>query len=134
MFKAIFFDLDETIVDAVAPHIEAEKRVFASFGIDYEEIEKRTRHHDFIGMRIIDVLEIERNAMQISEKELPLSELSSRRQKIFLDLVKKESKLFEGAEEALKLAKAEGEIVAIVSSGTRKYIQLVIDIFALGEY
>src|SRR5216683_2168514 len=89
MFKAIFFDLDETIVNAIAPHIKAGKKVFEAFGIDYDEIEKRTRQHDFIGMRVIDTLEIERDAMYISEKQLPLSELASQRQKIFLDLVKK---------------------------------------------
>ena len=134
MFKAIFFDLDDTIVNSLGPHIKAQRKIFELYGIDYDEIERRTRHHDFFGMRVIDILEIERDLMDISEEKLSLSELAAKRQEIFLELVKKEAKLFEGAEEAIKFAKKQGKIVAIVSSGTKKYIQLVMDIFKLEKY
>jgi len=39
MFKAVFFDLDETLIEALYSHSEANKRVFKKFNIDYRKDE-----------------------------------------------------------------------------------------------
>lgn len=39
-----------------------------------------------------------------------------------------------GAIDAVKLSKQKGRIVAIISSGTRKYINLALEIFDLKQY
>lgn len=134
MFKAIFFDLDETLVRAMDQHEKANEKVFLHFGIAYTEVEKRTKHHDFLGRRLQDILQIMRDAMEISEEQLPLSALTSKRQEFFLNFVQQEASLLPGAKEAVRYAKEKGKIVAITSSGTKKYINLAMDKFGFREY
>lgn len=49
MFKAVFFDLDETLLNAAQCHDRADEEVFAYFGLDIAEAERKTAHHDFFG-------------------------------------------------------------------------------------
>ena len=42
MLKGVFFDLDETLIDADGCHREASHRAFAEFGMDWDEAFRRT--------------------------------------------------------------------------------------------
>lgn len=127
--KAIFFDLDETLVNASQCHEDSLERMFGARGLNYAEILKRTEHIDFIGTRLIDVIKTMRDAVGVSEQELPASILNEERQQIFLDLVARQAGVLPGATEALEYAKTTVGQVAIASSGTRKYIQQCINQF-----
>lgn len=122
MFKAVFFDLDETLVEAMQCHIEANKLVFEKFNIDYKEIENRTKSIDFLGMRMVDILKKMIDVMGINEKQLAIRKLTTQREKIFLKLVKEKAKLLPGAKEALTYVKNKRKVLGVSSSGTRKYI------------
>src|SRR5436309_8499488 len=98
MIKAVFFDLDETLIDAMNCHLEANAKAFAQYGIDYKEVERRTETHDFLGKRMNEILKIMRDAMTISEQEIPLQSLMRSREDFFLELVKQKAALLSGAE------------------------------------
>ena len=134
MIKAIFFDLDETLIAVMEQHREANKKAFADFGIDFRDIQKKTKEEEFLGRRLNDILQIMLNVMEIPEEKIPLKTLLSKRQEYFLELVKKNGVPLPGAKEAIITAKEKNKKVAIVSSGTRKYINLVIDLFQLSKY
>lgn len=134
MIKAIFFDLDETLIAVMEQHREANRKAFAEFGVDFGDIQKKTKEHEFLGKRLSDILRIMLSVMKIPEEKIPLKNLLAKRQKYFLELVKKNGTPLPGAKEAIITAKEKNKKVAIVSSGTRKYINLVIDLFQLSKY
>src|SRR5476651_2654866 len=114
MFKAIFFDLDETLIAVMNEHKEANRKVFASYGIDFSIVEAQTKGHDFLGKRVKEVLETMRNTIGETESSLPLNLLVEKRQDFFLELVQLNGTPLPGAKQAIKKAKAHGMIVAIV--------------------
>lgn len=134
MFKAVFFDLDETLIEAIYCHSEANKRVFKKFNIDYEEMKNKTKSIDFLGMRIVDILKKRRDVMGVKEEQLPIRKLAAEREKIFLNLVKKKATLLPGAKEALTYVKSKNKVLGVSSSGTRKYITIVLKKFNLLKF
>lgn len=131
MIKAVFFDLDDTLVDSLNLHLKANRLAFEKFGYNYDLIQEKTKHIDFMGRRVSDILKIKRDAFGISEKELPAKKLIETRENFFIELVKKETAVFPGAIDILKVLKDKNIITAIVSSGSKKYINLVLDKFKL---
>jgi HAD superfamily hydrolase (TIGR01509 family) len=129
MINAVFFDLDETLVDAEQAHAKATIQAFAYFGYDYLDIRKKSPDHISRGMRVKDNLKARRDGAGISEVEIPIEKLIEVREKFFLELVKKEAFLLKGAQEILRLMKDKNIQVAIVSSGTKDYLSLILDIF-----
>lgn len=134
MIKAVFFDLDETLIDAHECHGESNIEAFKLFGLDYGEVKEKSRHVDTVGTRVVDFLKLRLRGAQISEEQVPLGELVEKREKIFLELVSRKAKLLPGAREALRSCKQAGLIVAIISSGTRRYIRHALSQFKLDRY
>jgi HAD superfamily hydrolase (TIGR01509 family) len=134
MIKAVFLDLDETLVDSIIPHFKADRLAFEKLGYNYDLIEEKVRNMDFIGTRVSDFLIIKRNYSKITEKELPAKKLIELRENIFLELVKNETTIYPGAINLLKKLKELNKVVAIVSSGSKKYINVVLDKFSLNSY
>lgn len=131
--KAVFFDLDETLVNASQCHEDSLGQLFEARGISYDDILKKTEHIDFVGTRLVDVIKIMRDAVGVSEQQMPVAVLNEEREKIFLNLVARQAVLLPGATEALKYAKDYVGVVVIVSSGTRKYIQQCMEQFTWKE-
>ncbi|MBU0619247.1 HAD family phosphatase [Patescibacteria group bacterium] len=134
MIKAVFFDLDETLIDASLCHSEASRMAFKKFDINYDEAKEKTQNCDFCGMRIIDIIAARLKALKIPEQQAPLKKIAAERERIFLKLVTQKAKLLPGARQALVKAKVGTETVAVVSSGTRKYIKLALKQFKLEKY
>lgn len=131
MIKAVFFDLDETLIKAMDCHLEANDLVFKKFTLDYAEIEKRTKSIDFLGMRMVDILKAMRDSMNVTESQLPIKTLTTEREKIFLKLIQNKAQLLPGAKDALEYVKSKGKILDVSSSGTRKYIKTALNKFNL---
>jgi HAD superfamily hydrolase (TIGR01509 family) len=134
MIKAVFLDLDETLVDSIIPHLKADRLVFEKFGYDYDLIEEKVKGIDFMGTRVSDVLITKRNNSDITENELSASKLIEARENIFLGLVKNETTVYPGVISLLKILKKLNKTVAIVSSGSKKYINMVLNKFCLNSY
>lgn len=134
MIKAVFFDLDDTLVDAMSCHEAANRKAFLHFKMDYDEAEKRTQIHDFMGTIIKDILRIMRDSIGVSEETVPLQILSEVRETYFLEEFEKSGALMPGAESSVKTADTLVQIVGIVSSGTTAYIQTAVKKFSLNSY
>jgi HAD superfamily hydrolase (TIGR01509 family) len=134
MFKAIFFDVDETLVDAAKCHRQANALVFEQYGIDFQMVKDAVKGVDFIGMKVDVFMQKMKEAVGLDEKEAPLVEFLKLRKEMFLSLVEKEASLMPGAKEALVKAKELGMRVALVSSGEKDYLELLIKKFSLLDY
>ncbi len=130
MIKAIIYDLDDLMVNSYPLHIEASDKVFQKYGVDQKKIPKHIRA-SFIGMRVSDVL---KKLVDYFRLDVNLENLRERRSAIFLDLVRKRLKVMPGLFESLKLFKTGGFKIALASSGSKKYITLVLEKFKIADY
>ena len=131
MIKAAFFDLDETLINAENAHNRATEKAFSYFGYDYSEVRKKSPNHISQGKRAYDNLKARRDGAGITEEKIPIVQLQEVREGYFLSFMKDEVALLEGVHEILDIMKQKNIITAIVSSGTKKYVELVLDIFKL---
>lgn len=129
--KAAFFDLDLTLIDAEHAHKIATEKAFAYFGYDYEKIKAYSPNHISLGKRVEDNLRARYDAAQITEDQIPFARLLEQRRTFFLAAVMQEAVLMPGAIFALEESKKHGCITAIVSSGDKKYLDVVIHKFNL---
>jgi HAD superfamily hydrolase (TIGR01509 family) len=132
MFKAFFFDLDETLVDSLPIHQKAFRQAFEHLGYDYDEIDHKNKHHDFMGLRIREIAQIMKENAEIPETKLPLETFLRTFDRILLAAIATDLRPLPGAGEALSRAKQQS-IVAIVSSGIPEYIQTVLTKFNWGD-
>jgi len=131
MLGGVFFDLDETLVDADGCHREASRRAFAAFGMDWDEALARTG--PFFGRRMREILEARRNALGVDESAAPLEELLQLRQKNYVELFPSGVCLLPGAPEALASVRDHGAVTAIVSSSARVTIALTVEHYGLSR-
>lgn len=131
MIKAVFYDLDETLVDAGGCHREASLKAFKKFGLDYMKIRAIAKKKKFVslGRTIGDVVTAFLEFAGDDAKDVRLEDLYNYRQKLFLKLVDKRATLLPGADSAVKESSRSCEINAIVSSGMRDFINLCIEKF-----
>lgn len=137
MIKAIFFDLDDTLIDAMECHLKANRLTFESLGVNYEQLRARTkRKYDFLGMRMSYIMKIYRDESGFTESQVPLEKLINDREEHFLAEVENSAILLPGVKQTLESVKHNPQIkvLAVVSSGTEKYIKTAIDKFKLNEY
>lgn len=134
MLKVISWDVDETLVDAQDAHKNANRAAFNQFGFDYEKVKQKTQHIDTIGITIDDFLKLRRDGAGISEVQLPIKMLISTREQHFLQFVKQTATLYPGAKEALQLSHSSGIVNAVVSSGSKAYIELLLEMFKLKPF
>jgi len=134
MIKAIFFDLDDTLVDSLSLHLKANQLAFEKYGYNYDLIQDKTKNIDFMGRRVSDILIIKRDESGITENELPIKRLVEARKNYFLELVRKETVTLPGVMNLLEKLKEHDTIMAIVSSGTKKYIDICINKFNFNKY
>jgi len=130
MIKAIIYDLDDLMVNSIGLHKEANKKVFKNYNVDFNKLPKEL-YYKFVGMRVVDILEIFIKEFNL---KINLKDLEDKREKIFLELVENELEEMPGLVESLELFKTNNLKIAIASSGTRKYINLVLKKFDLENY
>jgi HAD superfamily hydrolase (TIGR01509 family) len=127
MPKAVIYDLDDLMVNSYPLHAEAWKILLLRYGFTGNRIVESGH----IGMRVKDV------AAEIA-KELKLSidpeALYKQHEEIFLQLVHDGLDMMPGLVESLDLFKKNGYRIAIASSGSRRYIDAVLQRFRLADY
>ena len=131
MLSGVFFDLDETLIDADGCHREASRRAFAAFGMDWDEALSRTG--PFFGRRMREILEARRNALGVDELAAPVEELLVLRAEHYVNLFPAGVCLLPGAPEALASVRDHGGVAAIVSSSARATIALTVEHYGLSR-
>src|SRR5213083_1737193 len=129
MLKGVFFDLDETLIDADGCHREASRRAFAAFRMDWDEAFRRTG--PFFGRRMREILEARRNALGVSEGAAPVEELVVLREEQYVNLFPAGVCLLPGAREAMASVRDHGAVAAIVSSSGRATVELTLEHYEL---
>lgn len=129
--RAVFFDLDETLVDAGPCFHEANRRAFAAFQMDYDEAFRRTG--SFYGFRVIEILARRRDAMGLTEADAPAATLFAMREDLYIQLLPGMIELLPGAREAVTAVHEAGLTSAVVSSASRRCIAAVLEHFELRQ-
>ena len=131
MLSGVFFDLDETLIDADGCHREASRRAFAAFGMDWDEALSRTG--PFFGRRMREILEARRDALGVDESTAPVDALLALRWEHYVDLFQAGVCLLPGASEAVASVRDHGAMAAIVSSSARATIALTMEHYGLSR-
>ena len=134
MIKAVFFDLDETLVDSMRASRESNLAAFKEFGYDYNEIKAKTSRLSSMGKKVSEALKIRLEGAGITEEQIPLQKLLEVRKKYFFQFAKEYARLYPGVIRVLEELKKRKIIIAIVSSSTNAYIALSMDKFQLHPY
>jgi beta-phosphoglucomutase-like phosphatase (HAD superfamily) len=125
MPSAVFFDLDETLIDADGCHREASRRAFAAFGMDWDAA--LTRTGPFFGRRMREILEARRDALGVDESTAPVDALLALRWEHYVDLFPAGVGLLPGASEAVASVSDHAAVAAIVASSARATIALTME-------
>lgn len=130
MIRAVIFDLDDTIVDSESLHKKAWESVLKGYGHSIDEIPQKMRESQ-MGKRVIDnvfetvlFLGIVENPKIVYKKRLDL----------FLKLVNEKLIVKPGLIPLLTSLKKNKYILAVASSGSKMYVNLVLKKFNLGKY
>jgi len=130
MIKAVIYDMDDLMVNSYALHIEASDRVFQRHGVDQKKVPEHIRA-GLVGMRVSDILKYLVDYLKL---DVNLENLQEKRSAIFLDLVNKNLKTMPDLLQSLKLFKKNKFKIALASSGTKKYINVVLAKFKIADY
>ena len=121
MIKSVIFDMDDLMINSYPTHILAHNEMLKRYGHNIYEIPEKMRN-EAIGKRIIDNITLVREYFKI---EKSVEELFYERQKIFFELVNKIEPM-PGLFKLINMLEKERLDLAIGSSGTKDYIELVL--------
>lgn len=131
MLKAVFFDLDETLIDGNPCHLEAGVRAFSEWNMDYAAARKLTG--SFSGIRMSEILAVRRDALGLNEQDVPIDALMAARVHHYLHLIPSHVQLMPSARAAMEAAKGFGAVLLVVSSEVTLCIQAVLRQFDLED-
>lgn len=129
MLKAVFFDLDETLIDGTPCHLEAGVRAFNQWDMDYATARNLTG--SFPGRRMSEIMAVRRDALGLNEDDVPIDALMAARVHHYLDLIPTHVQLMPGARVAMEAATGLGAVLVVVSSEVTVCIQAVLRQFDL---
>ncbi len=129
IIKAVIYDLDDLMVNSVELHFRAFDEVLKEYNHSLTEMPISMQSR-FVGMRIIDITE---QVIDYFDLDTDLNSFYKKRTEIFLSLVK-DVQVMSGLLESLKLFKSSGLKLAIASSGTMNYIDIIVDKFKIRSY
>lgn len=130
MIKAVIYDLDDLMVKSDHLHFKAWDTILKEFNSSLNNLPKGYLAK-FIGRRVVDT------AVELV-KDLKLNttidSFFKRRNEIFMRLVKNELESMPGFLYSLKLLKGNGYKIAIATSATKEYMDLVLKKFRIKKY
>ena len=130
MIKAVIYDLDDLMVNSYEIHVRATNLVLKQQGVDADKIPEEVSRR-FVGMRISDIL---KTIILHLNLNVNYEKFYEERNRIFLNLVKNELKSMPGLNESLSYCRQRKFKIALASSGTTKYIEVVLDRFKIKDY
>ena len=130
MIKAVIYDLDDLMVNSHGLHVEASEKVFQKFGVSQEKLPENIKA-GFIGMRVSEIL---KELIKIYKLKINYQKVYKEREKVFLDLVMEKLEPMPGLFQSLEIISKSGYKIAIASSGTKRYINLVLSKFKIANF
>src|SRR3989344_6371115 len=130
MLKAVIYDLDDLMVNSHLLHFKAWELLLKKYNYSYRDLPKEY-HAKFIGARVIDIAKVIKKTLKI---KIDLKVLYKERMEIFIKLVKERLEAMPGLLYSLKLIRTNNFKIAVASSGTKEYINIVLDKFGIKDY
>lgn len=130
MIKAIIYDMDDLMVKSHPLHVRATDELLKEFNHKSSDIPSEIRS-SFVGRRVRD---ISQEIIHTLKLDIKVESFIKKRSEHFLVLVKKELVTMPGLIESLELFKSNNCKIALASSGTKQYINLVLDKFNIRNY
>ena len=127
MIKAAIYDLDNLLVNSHDLHIQSSEQVLKNYGVSNKNLPE-SLHKRFTGMKIIEIYHsiVDHFNMSVKPETLEYS-----KEKIFLELAREKLELLPGVARSLWVFHEEKIRLAMATSGSRPYVQLVLDKFNL---
>lgn len=129
MIKGVIYDMDGLMVNSEPLHAEAWDILLKTYGHKFSDL--KNLRPSFIGMRIVDIA---KEIIKHLNLEVELNIFYRKRIEIFLKLVRERLQIMPGLLESLTLFKKNNFTIALASSGTKEYIDLVLDKFRIRNY
>lgn len=128
--KGIIYDMDDLLVDSHRLHVKSVEAVVKEYGFTINDI-PQWLWEESMGKRLIDFLYDLIKVLDLNES---VETLNHKRSEIFLRLVEKELQPLPGALESLQLLSSNNFRIGLASSGTKKYLDMVMDKFNIRKY
>lgn len=127
LFRAVCFDMDGVIVDSEPIHYEADRRAMAAYGVEFTFDDKKA---NYIGRTVRDTIFRLSEAHGLPDPEAVLR----KREDIFKDLIATELELRDGVRDLLNRLSERSIPCALVTSGSRWYVDSVFERFDLSSF
>lgn len=128
--KGIIYDMDDLLVDSHRLHVKSVEAVVKKYGFSINDV-PQWLWEESMGKRLIDFL---RDLIKVLDLNESVETLNHRRSEVFLRLVEKELQPLPGALESLQLLSSNNFRIGLASSGTKKYLDMVMDKFNIRKY
>lgn len=127
MIKAVLYDMDGVMIDSEPLHIETTNRILKEYGHSRDEIPQNMQKQ-FMGRKVVDVLQ---SIIDYFGLKVDAETLLKKKSEFLFRLIKERLHLFPGMRESLERFRREGLKVALATSGTRLYVDHVLEKFLL---
>ena len=130
MIKGIIYDMDDLMINSNPLHAESMEIALNKIGHSSSELPKKMVS-SFIGRRVMDNLKTIFGYLKL---DMDIDKFNEERKNIFLKLIQERLEVMPGLYKSLNLFKENGYQIALVSSGVKQYIDLVLKKFNIGNY
>jgi beta-phosphoglucomutase family hydrolase len=127
--KGVIYDMDDLMINSSPVHV-ASWAALKKYGHSLDEVPKDIRSN-FVGLRIVDTVKI---LIEHFKLKVSVEDFYRERQELFHRLVREKLEAMPGLRQSLEFFKRNDYKIALASSGTRDYIDFVLDKFKIREY
>ncbi len=122
--------MDGLMVDSEPLHFQASDVLLREYGFRFDDLPESLQS-GFVGKRVIDFLEA---VVKYLDLDVELDKFYRKRMDIFLNLAKEKLQVNTGLFESLILLKNNNFKIGLATSGTKQYIEVVLDKFRIRDY
>lgn len=127
MIKTVIFDNDDLLVDSHPLVAQTLNELLKKYGHSFDELPQEVKS-SFIGKKIVEVVKFLIEYLHI---DVEFEKLNNERAEIFFKLVEEKLEVMPGTMELIQLLKKNNYRIALASSGTKRYINMVLAKFNL---
>lgn len=127
MIKTVIFDNDDLLVDSHPLVAQTLNELLKKYGHSFDELPQEVKS-SFIGKKIVEVVKFLIEYLHI---DVEFEKLNNERAEIFFKLVEEKLEVMPGTVELIQLLKKNNYRIALASSGTKRYINMVLAKFNL---
>lgn len=130
MIKAIIYDMDDLMINSISLHERVTDKLLQTYGHRLSDLPEDVLS-SFIGIRVIDIC---RKIINYLKLNVDLESFYHERSALFIRSVRDEIDPMPGLQKSLKLFKSNNFLIALTSSGTKEYIDIILDKFNIRDY